>query len=233
MHKILLLIILITLQSFGGKRIVVDLSKQAAYAYEDGKILFFGHISSGKPGRETPRGHFRILEKDIDHVSNLWPAPNGGARMPYMLRITRDGVALHLGNTPNYPASHGCIRMQDGFAQKMFFWARKGIPVDVVGTAPAKAPNIAFPSYTSEEERKFYETATQYVREKNPKDRNISPLDILRSGTPPKKKFNSSIAEPAKVKELSIEKTKKFLSENNISKQVVNQKKRTPLDIFR
>jgi hypothetical protein len=130
-----------------SKRIVVDLSRQIAIAYQDGKVLFYGRISSGKLGHETPTGSYRVREKDVDHVSNLWPRPNGGALMPYMLRITRDGVAMHLGNTPNYPASHGCIRMQNGFAQRMYAWAEKWTSVDIIGRAPAHSPAMRLPAY--------------------------------------------------------------------------------------
>ena len=132
---------------WASKRIVVDLTNQVAIAYQDGKVKFYGRISSGKPGRETPTGHFYVREKDIDHVSNLWPKPNGGAKMHYMLRITRDGVAMHLGNTPDYPASHGCIRMQDGFAQRMYAWADKYTKVDIIGKAPAHSPALHLPAY--------------------------------------------------------------------------------------
>ena len=148
---------------WASKRIVVDLTQQVAIAYQDGKVLFYGRISSGKPGRRTPTGHFRVLEKDIDHVSNLWPAPNGGARMHYMLRLTRDGVAMHLGPTPDYPASHGCVRMQNGFAQRMFFWAEKGIPVDVKGVPPEHSPSLALPNYADPKSMALYEQATQTV----------------------------------------------------------------------
>ena len=53
------------------KRIVVDLSEQKAYAYEDGAVCFSGRISSGKEGRETPTGEYRVLEKKRYHLSNL------------------------------------------------------------------------------------------------------------------------------------------------------------------
>ncbi len=130
-----------------SKRILVDLTHQIAIAYQDGQVKFYGRISSGKPGRETPTGTYFVREKDIDHVSNLWPKPNGGAKMHYMLRITRDGVAMHLGPTPDYPASHGCIRMQDGFAQRMYAWAEKWTKVDIIGKAPAHSPAVALPAY--------------------------------------------------------------------------------------
>jgi hypothetical protein len=121
-----------------GKQIVVDLTKQEAYAYEDGRLLFSGWISTGKPGHRTPTGRYRVLEKDIDHVSSRYPEPNGGAEMHYMLRVTGYGVAMHLGYVPNYPASHGCIRMENGFAQKMYHWADVGTPILIKGTPPRR-----------------------------------------------------------------------------------------------
>ncbi len=121
---------------YAGKKIIVDLSEQVAYAYQDGRVVFSGNVSTGRPGKRTPVGHFRVLEKDIDHVSSKYPRPNGGARMNYMLRLTNQGIAMHLGYVPNYPASHGCIRMENGFAQKMYYWANVGTPVVVRGTPP-------------------------------------------------------------------------------------------------
>ncbi len=120
---------------FAYKEIVVDLTEQKAYAIEDGIIVFEGRISSGKPGRETPNGEFTITQKKRHHKSNLWPKPDGGAKMPYMMRLTNSGIAMHLGYVPNKPASHGCIRLKKGFAQKMYSWAKVGIYVYVEGDA--------------------------------------------------------------------------------------------------
>ena len=117
------------------KEIVVDLSEQKAYAIEEGYVVFEGRISSGKIGRETPIGEFEIIQKKRHHASNLWPKPNGGAKMPYMMRLTNTGIAMHLGHVPNRPASHGCIRLRKGFAKKMYRWARVGTPVYVEGDA--------------------------------------------------------------------------------------------------
>ena len=120
---------------FAYKEIVVDLSEQMAYAIEDGFVAFEGRISSGVVGRETPNGDYRILQKKRYHKSNLWPKPDGGATMNYMLRLTNSGIAMHLGPVPNKPASHGCIRLKNGFAQRMFKWARVGTAVYVEGDA--------------------------------------------------------------------------------------------------
>jgi len=119
---------------FAQKEIIIDLSEQMAYAYEDGSIVMQGRISSGTIGRETPAGEYRILEKERHHRSNLWPKPNGGARMDYMMRLTNDGIAMHLGYVPNKPASYGCVRLQNGFAQKLFAWADIGTPVYIEGS---------------------------------------------------------------------------------------------------
>ncbi len=126
-------IMLSTTTLFAYKEIVVDLSLQKAYALEHGYIVFEGRISSGKAGRETPSGTYSIMQKKRHHKSNLWPKPNGGAKMPYMMRLTNSGIAMHLGYVPDKPASHGCIRLQKGFAKKMYHWASVGTKVVVEG----------------------------------------------------------------------------------------------------
>jgi len=118
---------------YASNKIIIDLTKQKAYAIENGTTVLEGRISSGKAGRETPSGYYSILSKHRHHRSNLWPKPNGGAKMNYMLRITNSGIAMHLGHVPNRPASHGCVRMKNGFAQKMYRWAEVGMQVEIVG----------------------------------------------------------------------------------------------------
>ena len=135
--KILLIFMLISLTFLSAeyKEIVVDLHKQVAYALEDGNIKFQGKISSGKRGRATPEGDYRILQKKRHHRSNLWPKPNGGAKMPYLLRLTNTGIAMHMGNVSRRAASHGCIRMSPSLARKMYKWAKVGTVVHVDGNA--------------------------------------------------------------------------------------------------
>ena len=150
---------------YAGKMIVVDLTKQMAYAYENGHEVLKGNVSTGRPGRRTPVGHFRVLEKDIDHVSSKYPRPNGGARMNYMLRLTNYGVAMHLGYVPNYPASHGCIRMENGFAQKMYYWADVGTRVVIKGTPPRyvnRSSSGSYSRYTSNSRYKRVHSSTSY-----------------------------------------------------------------------
>ena len=83
--------------------LVVSLDEQRAYVYRNGIAIGMSTISSGKEGKETPPGVFTILQKNKDHRSNLY----NDAPMPYMQRLTWDGIALHGGHLPGYPASHG------------------------------------------------------------------------------------------------------------------------------
>ena len=71
--------------------------------------------------RQTPLGVFPILQKDADHVSNLYDAP-----MPYMLRLTNDGIAIHASDVQYGNATHGCIGVPTGFARKLFNATRIG-----------------------------------------------------------------------------------------------------------
>jgi len=118
---------------YAEKSVYIDLSLQRLYAMENGKTVFESPVSSGQSGYETPTGRFTILQKERTHVSNLYPKPNGGAKMPYMMRLTWDGVAMHQGYVPNYPASHGCIRLPRRSAKKLFYWVEKGTPVTIAG----------------------------------------------------------------------------------------------------
>jgi lipoprotein-anchoring transpeptidase ErfK/SrfK len=75
----------------------------------------------GADAKETPLGTFPILQKDRHHVSNLYHAP-----MPYMLRLTRDGISIHASEIAADYATHGCIGVPAGFAQKLFAVASVG-----------------------------------------------------------------------------------------------------------
>ena len=100
----------------GPLKIVAVLDVQRIYVFQNDKLVGFSTISAGKKGKETPTGYFNILQKNIDHKSNLY----SNAPMPYMQRLTWDGIALHGGHIPGYPASHGCIRMPKEFAKALY-----------------------------------------------------------------------------------------------------------------
>ena len=90
-------------------------SQQVTFFDADGWILR-APVSTGVQGRETPAGIFAIVEKEVDHRSTMYD----DAWMPHMQRITWNGIALHGGPLPGYAASHGCVRMPYGFAEKLF-----------------------------------------------------------------------------------------------------------------
>jgi lipoprotein-anchoring transpeptidase ErfK/SrfK len=135
--------------------IVVSIPKQRAYLMIREEIVADAPVSSGKRGHETPRGHFTVMEKDPNHHSSLYgdfvdgsgrvvragvsahidSAPSGthfaGAAMKWFLRLTSEGVGMHIGILPGYPASHGCIRESVDGAKLFYDHAKVGTPVDV------------------------------------------------------------------------------------------------------
>jgi lipoprotein-anchoring transpeptidase ErfK/SrfK len=100
----------------GPVTVVVSLTEQRAYVYRNGIAIGVSTVSSGKEGRETPTGVFSILQKKVEHKSSLY----NSAPMPYMERLTWDGIALHAGHLPGYPASHGCVRLPLAFAKSLY-----------------------------------------------------------------------------------------------------------------
>ena len=133
----------------------VSLPKQRAYLMVGQQIAADSPISSGKAGHSTPTGHFSVLEKDPDHRSSIYgdfvdgsgrvvragisakidSAPSGthyvGAPMTWFMRLTGEGVGMHVGILPGYPASHGCIRMPSDGAKLFYDTVRIGTPVSV------------------------------------------------------------------------------------------------------
>jgi len=121
--------------------LVVSLDEQRAYVYRNGIAIGVSTISSGKAGKDTPTGVFTILQKNKDHRSNLY----NNAPMPYMQRLTWDGIALHGGHLPGYPASHGCVRLPQAFAEELFGITRFGDSV-VVANAKASPASLVHPA---------------------------------------------------------------------------------------
>ena len=97
-------------------QITVSIPDQKAYVYRGGTLIAVSTVSTGRPGHETPVGEFEILQKNVDHRSNLY----NDAPMPFMQRLTWDGIALHAGHNPGSPASHGCIRLPKAFARDLY-----------------------------------------------------------------------------------------------------------------
>lgn len=118
-----------TVPKDGDTRIVIDLLTQMAYAYRGDALIGASTISSAKRGMVTPLGNWTILEKRKFHRSRKYD----NAPMPFMQRLDEYGIALHGGNNPGYPASHGCIRLPMKFAEKLFGVTKVGSKVVIEG----------------------------------------------------------------------------------------------------
>ncbi len=106
--------------------LIVDKVLQRVSVFANGALVSRSNISSGKVGHETPGGIFSILSKNRVHHSNIYSR----APMPFMQRLTWSGIALHKSNSvPDYPASHGCVRLPGKFASKLFEFTQTGAQV--------------------------------------------------------------------------------------------------------
>ena len=137
--------------------VIINLTEQTAYLLENGRLAFISPIASGKEGRETPTGSFRVVSKDLNHRSasyglvsdsqgrivnpNATPGshvPQGchytPAPMPYFMEFSKC-VGMHGGYLPGCPASHGCVRMPRDLAAEFFARVRVGTPVNVIGNS--------------------------------------------------------------------------------------------------
>ncbi len=140
----------------GPPRIRIVLSEQTAYFFRGNVLVGKSWLSTGDDRHRTPTGTFRIMQKDQHHRSSRYgvfvdetgnvvdgdvdnkkdPVPPGlkyeGANMTNFMRLTGDGVGMHAGFLPGYPASHGCIRMPAHMSEYFFNNVTEGTPVTIV-----------------------------------------------------------------------------------------------------
>ncbi len=141
----------------GNSHVLISLTKQRAYLMVGEEVYIDSPISSGKRAGMTPTGHFSVLEKDPNHRSTIYgdfvdgkgrtvrsgvslkvdSAPSGthyqGAPMKWFCRLTSNGVGMHVGILPGYPASHGCIRLPADIAPLIYEKVKLGTPVTIEG----------------------------------------------------------------------------------------------------
>ena len=120
---------------------VVSLGSQHVTVFDADGWILRAPVSTGQKGRETPAGVFSVIQKEAEHYSNLYD----DAFMPHMQRITWSGIALHGGPLPGHPASHGCIRMPYGFAERLFDLTQVGVRIIIAPGDPAPV-EIAHPA---------------------------------------------------------------------------------------
>jgi hypothetical protein len=140
-------------------------------------------VSTGIPGHPTPTGIFSVIEKQRYHASNIY----SGAPMPYMQRITWSGIAMHQGVVPGHPASHGCIRLPEAFANRLFRTTKVGVRV-LVTNRPVEPTEFSHP-------RLF--TPAPAVAAANPRDAFASTLPPTPTGTKVAATDDKTTAGPA------------------------------------
>ena len=160
----------------GPLLIVASITEQVVYVYRNGIRIARSSVSTGRPGHRTPTGVFTILEKEVHHTSSIYK----GAEMPYMERVTWGGIALHAGDLPGYPDSHGCVRLPLEFSKLLFGVTMKGATVIIADdhSAPAETvhPGLFF---TEGGEESKPEAAGQF--EWNPEKSATGPVSLLIS----------------------------------------------------
>ncbi len=113
----------------GEARVVIDRLTQLLYVYRGDKLVGVTSVSSGKKGKETPLGLWKVFRKQVKGFSRKYD----NAPMPYMQMYDEKGIAFHAGQNPGYPASHGCVRLPLKFAQKLYGLTRIGTEVIIEG----------------------------------------------------------------------------------------------------
>ena len=166
----------------GAVMLIVSIPEQHAYVYRHGELIAVSTCSTGRKGHRTPTGVFTVLQKDADHVSSTYK----GAKMPYMERLTWSGIALHAGNLPGYPASHGCIRLPYDFSKLLFGISHLGIAV-IVADEHSQPQDIVHPglvlaSYAEAEAReKIASIGKKTLPPKRRHERGHRPAKVLIS----------------------------------------------------
>ena len=120
---------------------IVSIKAQQVVFYDADGWILRAPVSTGTKDRETPAGVFAVVDKEVDHRSNMYD----DAHMPHMQRITWNGIALHGGPLPGYAASHGCVRMPFGFADRLYNKTRIGMRVIVAPEDPVPV-NFSHPA---------------------------------------------------------------------------------------
>lgn len=109
----------------GPLQIIISIADQRVSLFDNGALIARSSVSTGTQGHPTPLGVFSVISKQRWHRSNIYSA----AAMPYMQRITWSGIALHAGVVPGHPASHGCIRLKNDFAIRLWHLTKRGTRV--------------------------------------------------------------------------------------------------------
>ena len=124
----------------GPLQIIISIDRQTLRLFDQDGLVEQSSVSTGTGGFPTPTGIFAVIDKEKDHVSNIYR----GASMPYMQRLTMSGIALHSGIVTGRPASHGCVRLPHAYAIHLFRLTRLGARV-IIADAELSPASIEHP----------------------------------------------------------------------------------------
>jgi hypothetical protein len=160
----------------GPALVIVNLQTQKLVMFRNGVPIGASTVSTGKTGHETPTGVFSILQKRKEHYSKKY----NNAPMPNMQRLTWSGIALHAGNLPGFPASHGCIRLPLKFSQLLFGATNLGMTVVIANlpTVPRDSDEPAFVNNVASASRGSFSNASY---DWNPQGTSDDPPSIVIS----------------------------------------------------
>lgn len=176
----------------GISHVVINVDEQKAYLYKGKSQVGWSYVATGIPNFPTPTGKFKVMEKIQDKVSTLYGKsygadgkiansdfkigrdliPAGGrfeaAKMPYFMRLTGDGVGMHIGQIPRpgHRASHGCVRMPAAVAPIVYANIAVGTPVEIIGTGPDYPTYLKQAAKKAQENSEKLAAATKKAQEK-------------------------------------------------------------------
>ncbi len=191
----------------GPLQIYVSKADQTLTVYDGDVVVATSKVSTGKPGHTTPSGIFSILEKRKYHESNLY----SNAPMPFMQRLTWSGIALHEGKVPNHPASHGCVRLPNGFAKTLFQMTERGAHViitdDPVAPRPMSHANLFTPRLPVDDGGLLADVELRPGRV----EAGLTPVEVAMNSVPPRSGAETKlvIEEPPPLRILITRRTQR------------------------
>ncbi|MGQ2969625.1 MAG: L,D-transpeptidase family protein [Allorhizobium sp.] len=194
----------------GPLQIYVSKADQTLTVYDGDVVVATSKVSTGKPGHATPSGIFSILEKRKYHESNLY----SNAPMPFMQRLTWSGIALHEGKVPNHPASHGCVRLPNGFAKSLFQMTERGAHViitdDPVAPRPMSHANLFTPRLPVDDGGLLSDVELRPGRV----EAGLKPVEVAMNSVPPRSGAEAKlvIEEPPPLRILITRRTQRDMA---------------------
>ena len=192
----------------GPLQIIISIADQRVSLFDNGVLIARSSVSTGTQGHPTPLGVFSVISKQRWHRSNIYSA----APMPYMQRITWSGIALHAGVVPGHPASHGCIRLKNDFAIRLWHLTKRGTRViiahDDVLPVEITNPHLFQPKAVSGSPE-FQATtvagkSTLVSKAETPESTSLQSLSSAPAGGAPKKMVPISVFVSRKLSKLFV-----------------------------